>query len=114
MTSRLQTVIYPVKDLERAKNVYTTLLGSPPAHEAPYYVGWNINGQDIGLDPNGHRRGMTAPLAYWRVEDISTAIERLVAAGATVQQQPRNVGAGKLVASVKDADGNVTGLMQNP
>jgi predicted enzyme related to lactoylglutathione lyase len=57
---------------------------------------------------------MTAPLPYWLVDDINKAIEQLVAAGATVQQQPREVGGGKLVASVKDADGNVTGLMQNP
>jgi predicted enzyme related to lactoylglutathione lyase len=57
---------------------------------------------------------MTAPLPYWLVDDINKALEQLVAAGATVQQQPRDVGAGKLVASVRDADGNVTGLMQNP
>ena len=114
MASGMQTVIYPVKDLESAKKLYTALLGTPPAYEAPYYVGWNIGGQDIGLDPNGHRQGMTAPLPYWLVDDINKAIEQLVAAGATVQQQPRDVGGGKLVASVRDADGNVTGLMQNP
>jgi len=57
---------------------------------------------------------MTAPLPYWLVDDINKAIEQLVAAGATVKQQPRNVGGGKLVASVEDADGNATGLMQNP
>jgi predicted enzyme related to lactoylglutathione lyase len=110
----MQTVIYPVTDLECAKKVYTALLGTTPAYEAPYYVGWNIDGQDIGLNPNGHREGMTAPLPYWVVEDINTALEQLLAAGATVQQPPRNVGGGKLIASVKDADGNVTGLMQNP
>lgn len=114
MSARMQTVIYPVKDLESAKKVYTALLGTPPAYDSPQYVGWNIGGQDIGLDPNGHRQGMTAPLPYWLVDDINKAIEQLVAAGATVKQQPRNVGGGKLVASVKDADGNVTGLMQNP
>jgi predicted enzyme related to lactoylglutathione lyase len=114
MASGMQTVIYPVKDLDSAKKVYTTLLGSPPAYEAPYYVGWNINGQDIGLDPNGHSQGMTAPVPYWLVDDIDKAIEQLVAAGATVQRPPRDVGGGKRVASIKDADGNVTGLMQNP
>jgi predicted enzyme related to lactoylglutathione lyase len=114
MASGMQTVIYPVKDLDSAKKVYTALLGSPPAYETPYYVGWNIGGQDIGLDPNGHQHGMTAPVPYWLVDDINKAIEQLVAAGATVQQPPRDVGGGKQVASVKDADGNVTGLMQNP
>jgi predicted enzyme related to lactoylglutathione lyase len=109
----MQTIIYPVKDLESAKKVYAALLGTPPAQDTSYYVGWNINGQDIGLDPNGHRRGMTAPIPYWLVDDINTAIEQLEAAGATVEQQPRDVGGGKLIATVKDADGNVTGLMQN-
>lgn len=114
MATGMQTVIYPVKDLDNAKKVYTALLGTPPAVDSAYYVGWNIDGQDIGLDPNGHRSGMTAPLPYWLVDDINKTIEELVAAGATVQQQPRGVGQGKLVASVRDADGNVTGLMQNP
>src|SRR5262245_16540768 len=114
MASGMQTVIYPVEDLESAKKVYTALLGTPPAYETPNYVGWNIAGQDVGLDPNGHRHGMTRPGPYWLVDDISKALEQLVAAGATVQQPPRNVGGGKLVASVKDVDGNVTGLMQNP
>src|SRR5690348_16282976 len=114
MASGMQTVIYPVTDLDSAKRVYTALLGSPPAFDTPYYVGWNIGGQDIGLDPNGRKQGMTAPVPYWLVDDINQAIEQLVAAGASVQQQPRDVGGGKRIASVKDADGNVTGLMQNP
>jgi len=67
---------HPVKDLESAKKVYTALLGTPPAYEAPYYVGWNIGGQDIGLDPNGHQQGLTAPLPYWLVDDINKAIEQ--------------------------------------
>jgi hypothetical protein len=80
MASGMQTVIYPVKDLESAKKVYTALLGAPPAYETPYYVGWNIGGQDIGLDPNGHRQGMTAPLPFWLVDDINKAVDQLVAA----------------------------------
>src|SRR5437762_13533601 len=101
MASGMQTVIYPVKDLESAKKVYTALLGTPPAYEAPYYVGWNIGGQDIGLDPSRHSQGITAPVPYWLVDDIHKAIEQLVAAGATVQQQPRNVRGSKLAASVQ-------------
>ena len=114
MASGMQTIIYPVKDLESAKKVYTALLGSPPAYEAPYYVGWNIGGQDIGLDPNGHKQGMSAPVPYWHVDDVKASLEKLVAAGATVQQQPSDIGGGGLMARVKDADGNVTGLLQKP
>jgi hypothetical protein len=68
------------------------------------------------IDP-GRGRAVGAEHRAVRIEavdDINQAGDQLVAAGATVQQQPRNVGGGKLVASVKDADGNVTGLMQNP
>ena len=75
MASGMQTVIYPVKDLESAKKVYTALLGTPPAYEAPYYVGWNIGGQDIGLDPNGHRQGMTAH-THWCVGSSANTCRR--------------------------------------
>src|SRR5438874_2243338 len=68
MASGMQTLIYPVKDLEGAKKVYTALLGTPPAYDSPVYIGWNIGGQDIGLDPNGHRQGLTAPLPYWLID----------------------------------------------
>ena len=114
MASGMQTVIYPVKDVESAKKVYTALLGTPPAFETPVYVGWSINGQDIGLDPNGHKQGLSAAVPYWHVDDINKAIDQLVAAGATVQQPPRDIGAGGLMARVKDADGNITGLLQKP
>src|SRR5947209_5244853 len=111
MTSGLTTIIYPVKDLARAKTMYSTLLGVEPMMDAPYYVGYRVGDQDIGLDPNGHRQGLTGPVGFWNVDDIQESIQQLVAAGAEVQQAVRDVGGGKLVATVKDADGNVVGLI---
>ena len=86
----------------------------PPAMDEPYYVAFRSGGQDIGLNPNGHREGMSGPVNYWHVDDIEKALKTLRAEGAVDQQVVTNVGGGKLVASVKDADGNVVGLMQVP
>jgi predicted enzyme related to lactoylglutathione lyase len=112
MTSGIRTVIYPVKDLGRAKALYETLLGAAPYTDAAYYVGFRIGEQEIGLDPNGHRRGMAGPIGYWHVDDIEQTLRQLVEAGAEVQQPVRDVGGGRLIAWVKDADGNVIGLLQ--
>jgi predicted enzyme related to lactoylglutathione lyase len=66
------------------------------------------------LDPNGHSQGMTGPIAYWEVSDIKQSLQELVDAGAQIVQDPKDVGGGKLIATVKDADGNVSGLSQTP
>jgi predicted enzyme related to lactoylglutathione lyase len=112
MTSGLKTVIYPVKDLASAKKLYGTLLGVEPYADQPYYVGFNVDGQDVGLDPHGHDKGMTGPLPYWHVSDIRASIGELVAAGGELQQEPTDVGGGNLIATLKDTDGNVIGLFQ--
>jgi predicted enzyme related to lactoylglutathione lyase len=114
MTSGLSVVVYPVKDLAGAKTLYGRLLGVEPYADEPYYVGFRLGDLELGLDPNGHSHGMTGPVGYWEVDDIEATLERLLAAGAEEQQAIRDVGGGKLIASVKDADGNVTGLMQSP
>ena len=114
MASRISTVIVPVKDLAAAKAVYGALLGAEPIMDEPYYVGYRVGDLDVGLDPNGHGKGMTGPLGYWEVEDIDQALGQLTGAGATVRQEASDVGGGKLVATVADADGNVFGLTQSP
>jgi predicted enzyme related to lactoylglutathione lyase len=114
VTTDLETVIYPVKDLAQAKELYGKLLGCAPAHDAPYYVQFDVGGRQVGLDPQGHSKGMTGPIGYWQVADIKETLQQLVASGAAIKQEPRDVGGGKLIATVADADGNVTGLTQNP
>jgi len=110
----MRTVIYPVDDLARAKTLYGELLGVAPYADEAYYVGFRVGDQELGLDPNGHSQGMTAPVGYWDVDDIEKTLALLLAAGAQEQQPIKDVGGGKLIASVKDADGNVTGLVQSP
>ncbi len=80
--------------------------------DQPYYVGFKVGGLDVGLDPNGHSQGMTGPVVYWQVDDIETVLNALIEAGAQAQQAVKDVGGGKLIATVKDADGNVIGLIQ--
>ena len=113
MTSGIRTVIYPVKDLAQAKMLYGKLVGVEPYMDEAYYVGFNVAGQDVGLDPHGHSQGMTGPVGYWHVDDVKKSLKALVEAGAEVQKEVKDVGGGKLIASVKDADGNVIGLIQS-
>ncbi|AVV46367.1 glyoxalase [Streptomyces sp. ID05-04B] len=114
MAAGLQTIIYPVKDVDRAKALFTALLGVEPFADEPYYVGYKAAGQDIGLNPNGHAQGLTGPVPYWHVTDIRDRLAALLAAGAEVLQDVHDVGNGRLIASVKDADGNLVGLLQDP
>jgi predicted enzyme related to lactoylglutathione lyase len=114
MTEGVQTIIYPVKDIAQAKKVYSALLGVKPIMDEPYYVGFRVGGQDIGLDPSGHQQGMTGPVGYYHVADIQKSLKALTDAGAQTVQEVKDVGGGKLIASVKDADGNDIGLIQMP
>jgi len=110
--SAVSTLIYPVADLAAAKKVFTTLLGTAPHTDESYYVGYNVDGQEIALDPNGHRKGLTGATPYWSVDDLEASVASLVEAGSTVKQSPTAVGGGRTVAVVADADGNMIGLMQ--
>jgi predicted enzyme related to lactoylglutathione lyase len=114
VTSALKTIVYPVADIAGAKRLWETLLGVEPIMDQPYYVQFNTAHQEIGLDPNGRAKGMTGPVCYWPVEDIGADVARLVAAGATPLEPVHDVGGGKLIASVADADGNLIGLVQTP
>ena len=112
-TEGIKTVLHPVSDLAAAKEVYTALLGTPPQHDAPYYVGYDVAGQHIGLVPGGGQQGMTSPVAYWHVSDIEAKLAEVTAAGATLKEPAHDVGGGRLVATVTDPDGNVLGLLQD-
>jgi predicted enzyme related to lactoylglutathione lyase len=112
-TQGIKTVLHPVTDLDKAKAVYTALLGMAPQHDAPFYVGYEAAGQHIGLVPNGAQQGMTAPVDYWHVPDIEAKLAEVTAAGAAVKEAPHDVGGGRLVATFTDPDGNVLGLLQD-
>src|ERR1700740_1037889 len=112
-TQGIKTVLHPVSDLAAAKAVYTALLGMEPQHDAPYYVGYDAEGQHIGLVPGGASQGMTGPVDYWHVADIEAKLAEVTAAGGTVKDAPRDVGNGRLVATFTDPDGNVLGVLED-
>ena len=113
-TEGIKTVLHPVTDLDRAKAMYTALLGIPPQADSSFYVGFDAAGQHIGLVPKGGSQDMASPVAYWHVADIEAKLAEVTGAGAAVKDPPRNVGGGRLVATFTDPDGNVLGVFQDP
>jgi predicted enzyme related to lactoylglutathione lyase len=109
----IKTVLHPVSDVDKAKAVYSALLGVAPQTESSYYVGFEVAGQHIGLLPRGRPPGLTSPVAYWHVDDIEAKLAEVTAAGATVKDAANHVGGGRVVASVVDPDGNILGLIQD-
>lgn len=111
----LRTVIYNVDDLERAKAWYTSVLGQEPYFAEPFYVGFNVGGFELGLDPSGETPpGAGGSTAYWGVEEIGAAHARLLELGAQENGPIQDVGGGIRVASVLDPFGNVFGIIENP
>jgi predicted enzyme related to lactoylglutathione lyase len=111
MNKGIKTVIYPVKDVIEAKTLFHKLLGVEPYADQPYYVGFKIGDQDIGLVPSGgHNPGMTA---FYHVDDIKGSLQILLDAGSEIIQDIKDVGKGRLIASAKDKDGNLIGLIEN-
>jgi predicted enzyme related to lactoylglutathione lyase len=108
MAENIKLIVYPVKDIEKAKAFYGKFLGAKPYAESPYYVGYKVGDLEVGLDPNA----TGGPIAYTEVKDIKSSIQALVEAGAEVVQDPMDVGGGLLIAKLKDADGNVVGFRQ--
>lgn len=115
MIKGLRTVIYQVDDVTRAKEWYSQVLGFAPYFDEPFYVGYNVGGYELGLDPNGEQvaRGNNA-IAYWGVDNIQTAYQKLIDAGARKVSEPTNVGGEIYVATVRDPFGNVFGIIENP
>jgi predicted enzyme related to lactoylglutathione lyase len=116
MFQGLRTVIYHVDDLDRGKTWYSSALGIEPYFDQPYYVGFNVGGYELGLDPDmtGITIGAGGVGAYWGVSDCEAAFNRLLELGASAHSPVRDVGEGIRVASVTDPFGNVIGVIENP
>jgi len=115
MFQGLRTVIYHAPDLQKAKAWYSAAFGIAPYFDEPYYVGFQVGGFELGLDPDaaGVSVGNNA-VAYWGVSDIAAAYDRMIENGAAARQAVRDVGGDIKVASVADPFGNVIGLIENP
>jgi len=115
MIQGLRTVVYKVPDLEKAKAWYARVLGIEPYFAEPFYVGFQVGGFELGLDPD--TRGVKTGggvVAYWGVADAASAYARLLELGAAASSPPQDVGGGIRVATVSDPFGNVFGIIENP
>jgi predicted enzyme related to lactoylglutathione lyase len=110
MNQGVKTILYPVKDMPRAKKQFQALLGVEPYTDQPYYIGFKVEGQDIGLVPNSPEGVMTA---FYHVDDIKKAFQSLLDAGSQAVREIQDVGGGRLIATARDVDGNLIGLIQD-
>jgi predicted enzyme related to lactoylglutathione lyase len=115
MIKGLRTALYPARDLARAKAWYAEVFGTAPYFDEPYYVGFNIGGFELGLVPDAPSSPPPGGVvAYWGVANVAEACEHFFSHGATVHEEPRDVGGGINVAAVLDPFGNIIGLIDNP
>jgi predicted enzyme related to lactoylglutathione lyase len=112
----LRTVIYHAPDLEKAKAWYSEALGVAPYFDQPFYVGFNIGGYELGLDPDASSTpgGDGGVVAYWGVANAEATFRRLIESGATERSAVQEVGEGIRVATVFDPFGNILAVIENP
>lgn len=114
MFQGLRTIVYPVRDLNRARQWYTQVLNLQPYFDEPFYIGFNVGGYELGLDPNGRPGHSDGPVTYWGVPDAAASYTRLLELGAQPHEAVHEVGGGIYVGSVLDPFGNAFGIIQNP
>ncbi len=115
MFQGLRTVIYHVENLEIAKNWYSEILGIEPYFDQPFYVGFNVGGFELGLDPDMSdvSKGNNA-VAYWGVKDAAASFEQIISLGTKAHSEVTDVGGGIRMATFSDPFGNVFGIIENP
>jgi predicted enzyme related to lactoylglutathione lyase len=110
----LRTAIYHAPDLAKAKSWYSKILGIEPYFDQPFYVGFNVAGYELGLDPDpSSSAGSGGVVVFWGVSDTDAALKHLLSLGATERTNVQDVGEGIRVATVLDPFGNVFGLIEN-
>lgn len=108
----LRSHILPVDDLDAAKAWWTGVLGVEPYFDEPFYVGYSVGGFELGLHPGGDmERG---PGTYWGVANVDDALASLIEAGATLVDEVEEPGDGIRMAMVRDVNGWLIGLIENP
>ncbi|MBL7763236.1 MAG: VOC family protein [Chitinophagaceae bacterium] len=113
MLKKLRTVIYHVTDIATAKAWYIQATGLQPYFDQPFYVGFDINGFELGLDPdNTYTTPGNHTVSYWSVDDINQVAEKLLSIGAKLIQPRTNVGGSIHVSIVEDPFGNQIGLIE--
>lgn len=109
----LRSAIYAAPDLETAKRWYARVLDAEPYFDESFYVGFDVDGYELGLDPDTTqiRPGAGGVTAYWTVRDADSAYSRLLRLGAAPHVPVTDVGGGTRTATVRDPFGNLIGLI---
>ena len=107
----LRTAIYPAADMEAAKKWYSEVLGKEPYFDEPFYVGFDVEGFELGLVP---ATDDAEPVTYWGVGDADKALAHLLARGAEPHRPVSEVGDQIRVAAVRDPSGHLFGIIENP
>ena len=111
----LRTAAYYVSDIAEGRDWYASILGFPPYFDEPFYVGFNVAGYELGLQPSEATTGKAeGVVAYWGVNDAAAALENLLEKGATPNEDVQDVGGNIKVATVRDPFGNIFGVIENP
>ena len=108
----LQTVIYPAPDLDASKAWWSGITGVAPYFDQPFYVGYSFGGCELGLLPDADPND--GALAYWRVDDVATAVREAAASGAIEHAPVTDVGDGIITATVRTPQGVILGFIFNP
>lgn len=126
MLRGLTNVSFWADDVDAAMRWYAELLGIEPyfvrpEDGPPAYVEFRLGDHqdELGLidrryAPPDAAAGPGGVVAYWHVDDVAAALERLRSMGATDYQPLTEREAGFVTAAVVDPFGNVLGLMHSP
>jgi predicted enzyme related to lactoylglutathione lyase len=112
----LRTGMYHVADLQAAKQWYARVLGKPPYFDEPFYVGFDVGGYELGLNPDTSKikPGAGGVIVYWGVTNADSVYARLLQHGAQSVEPVEDVGGGIRHAIVRDPFGNLFGVIENP
>jgi hypothetical protein len=113
----LRTCQYHVKtsQLKIARDWYARTLSLEPYFDEPFYVGFNVEGFELGLVPDdGGAAKSGSVFTYWGVSKIEPALVRLLENGAQKSGDIQDVGAGIKKVSVIDPFGNRFSIIENP
>lgn len=113
MLKGIKTIVYHVSNLEEAKLWYSEIFGIKPYFDESFYVGFNIGGYELGLDPSSaeYSDGNNS-ITYWNVEEIDAAFAHFKSKNVILHQEIHAVGDGIRLGSIRDPFGNVIGLIE--
>lgn len=109
----LRSAIYPVADIEAARDWYAALFGIAPYFDNAFYVGFSIGGFEFGL-MKSDKTATAGVNAMWAVENIDDGVAQVLAAGGVLIDDIADVGGGIKTAGIEDPFGNYLGLIENP